>query len=478
MEIILYKGGHKMISNEVDIVFELQQENKFKIKQTTAKERISKLKKLNNVIIENKEEILKAIYNDFKKPEEEVILTEIYPVTTEIKHTIRNLHKWMRDEKVRTPITYFGAKCKIRKESRGVSLIISPWNYPFQLTMDPLVSAISAGNCVIIKPSEYSPATTACIKNIIEKVFDKSEVAVFEGDHNVSKMLLNRPFDNIFFTGSPTVGKIVMEAAAKNLSMITLELGGKSPVIIEESGNLEDAAKKIAWGKTLNAGQTCVAPDYLFVPEDKKDKFIELYIKYINIFFGPMDICEDLKYCRIITKKHYNRIADLIEDAVSKGAKLRFGGIFNEEDNYISPAILTDVSSDSKILEEEIFGPVLPIITYKNINEVITYINSKPKPLALYIFSKDNAAIQKILMNTESGDVLINDVIVHVGNTNLPFGGCNNSGIGKSHGYHGFMAFTHERSIMKQANISTISMFYPPYKNNVKCLIEKFVKYF
>lgn len=469
---------NNQIQQEIDRVFDLQMNNKWKLRETTAKDRIAKLKKLRNYIIKYKEEIQEAMYKDFKKPNEEVLLTEIYPVTSEIKHTIKKLHGWMKDKRVRTPLSHFGAKCKIRKEPRGVSLILSPWNFPFQLTIDPLISAIAAGNCVVIKPSEYTPFTTACMKKMLSEAFGEEEVAVFHGDHVVSQMLLEKPFDNIFFTGSPAVGKIVMAAAAKNLTTVTLELGGKSPVIVDRTADLNEAARRIAWGKCLNAGQICVAPDYLFVPEEKKEEFVSLMKSHINSFYGTIDKnTKDLNYCRIITKKHFSRIVGLIEEAVSKGAKVNIGGYYDENDNLISPTVLTDIPLDSKILEEEIFGPVLPIITYKNINEVVDYINSKPKPLALYVFGKGNENIQNILTHTESGDVVINDVVLHVANTNLPFGGFNNSGIGKTHGYHGFMAFTHERSYLKQGKFSTMTMFYPPFKAGTKGMIEKLIKY-
>lgn len=466
------------IQQEIDRIFNLQMNNKWKLRETNAKERIMRLNKLKNVILKYKEEIQEAIYKDFKKPNEEVLLTEIYPVTSEIKHTIRKLSGWMKDKRVQTPLSHFGAKCKIRREPRGVSLILAPWNFPFQLTIDPLVSAIAAGNCVIIKPSEFSPYTTACMKKMLSETFSEEEVAVFEGDYMVSQMLLEKPFDNIFFTGSPAVGKIVMAAAAKNLTTVTLELGGKSPVIVHESADLEEAAKKVAWGKCLNAGQICVAPDYLMIPESKKEEFVKLLTKYINSYYGTIDKnTKVLNYCRIITKKHFSRIVGLIGEAVDKGGKIKLGGYYDESDNLISPTVLTEVPLDSKILEEEIFGPVLPIVTYKTLNEAIAYINSKPKPLAFYIFAKDKQAINDILIHTESGDVVVNDVILHVANTNLPFGGFNNSGIGKTHGYHGFMAFTHERSYLKQGKFSAMTMFYPPFKEGTKSMIEKLIKY-
>ncbi|WP_368490620.1 aldehyde dehydrogenase family protein [Clostridium sp. BJN0013] len=467
------------IKKEIDRVFNLQVNNKWKLRRSSARDRIKKLKMLKSYIINYMEEIEKALYDDFKKPEEEVLSTEIYPVISEIKHAIKNLHKWMKDKKVKTPIAYFGAVCKIRYESKGVSLIISPWNFPFQLAVSPLVSAIAAGNCVILKPSEYAPFTAECIKKILSCMFEENEVAVFQGDYRISKMLLEKPFENIFFTGSPPVGKMVMEAASKNLATVTLELGGKSPVIIHPSADLDEAARRIVWGKCLNAGQICVAPDYLLIPQDKEEVFVELTIKYIIQYYGTLEKdMENLKYSRIITRGHFLRIKELVEEAVHKGAKIRYGGHFNECDNFIYPTIITDVDLTSKILEEEIFGPVLPIIAYKSIDEAIEYINSKPKPLVIYIFSRDKKTVNYLLDHTESGDAVINDVVVHAANINLPFGGFNNSGMGKSHGYYGFMAFTHERSYMKQGKISTLSIVYPPFGIKTKEIIKKFIKYF
>ncbi|MFL0198518.1 aldehyde dehydrogenase family protein [Clostridium sp. WILCCON 0269] len=467
-----------VLEKEITKVFNLQMNNKQKLRESTAKDRIEKLKKLNNCILNHKTDIINAMYDDFRKPEEEVLMTEIYPVASEIRHTIKSLHKWMKDKKIKTPISFFGTKCRIRHEPYGISLIMSPWNFPFLLTLDPLVSAIAAGNCVIVKPSELSPASSACIKKMLSEIFSEDEVAVFEGDDKVCEALLEKPFDNIFFTGSPSKGKMVMSAASKNLTNVTLELGGKSPVIIDRSADLDIAARRIAWGKCLNAGQICVAPDYLFIPEGKKEEFIKFYIKYTTQYYGNINNAKNMKYCRIINKNHYNRIKELVDEAVSKGAKINFGGFYDETDNYISPTILTDIPTDCKILEEEIFGPVLPIITYNNIDDVVKYVNSKPKPLALYIFSQDNNVTNSLLKKIDSGDTVINDVVLHVANVKMPFGGVSNSGLGKTHGYEGFRAFTHERSYLKQAKKSTMTLCYPPFTKATNYIIEMLIKYF
>lgn len=463
---------------DIERIFNLQKEYKVVLKKTISKDRIAKLNKLMEIIMRRTDEIEKAIYADFRKPAEESLLTEILPVVSSMRHVIKNLNKWMKPKKVKTPIAQYGSKSVIRYEPRGVSLILSPWNFPFQLTMDPLVYAVAAGNCAIIKPSEFSPNTTAVVKSIIEEAFDEREIAVFEGDYRIAQRLLELPFDNIFFTGSPAVGKMVMTAAAKNLTTVTLELGGKSPVIVDASADLEDTAKKIAWGKCLNAGQICIAPDYLFVPRDKEDEFIGLVRKYISKFYGDMKNNTDLKYSSIINTRHFQRIRALVEDAKNRGAKVQVGGDFEETINRITPTVLSEVALDSEIMEEEIFGPVLPVVPYDNLQEVFKHINSKPKPLALYVFAKDKRAVKRILDNTDSGDIAINNVVIHVANANLPFGGFNNSGIGKTHGHHGFMAFTHERSVLTQGRINATEIFYPPFKPNIKSLIKRFMKFF
>jgi aldehyde dehydrogenase (NAD+) len=466
------------MEQEINRIFKLQMEHKWSLKTTSAGERIVKLRNLQKVILKYRSEIVRAVYADFKKPEEEVLITEILPAISEIKHAIKHLSRWMAAKRVRAPITHFGAKCSIRYEPKGVSLVLSPWNFPFQLAVNPIVSAIAAGNTVVLKPSEYSAETSKLLRKLLGEIFEEHEMAVIEGDYKVAEALLELPFDNIFFTGSPAVGRLVMTAAAKHLTPVTLELGGKSPVVITASADIDAAAKKIAWGKCLNAGQICVAPDYALVPEDKVQVFTDKLKYYIYSYYGKLNEGKDsAKYTRIISQRHFVRLRDLIQDALEKGANLICGGHYDEADNFITPTVLTNVSDDAAILEEEIFGPVLPIIAYNDLEEAVKIINSKPKPLALYIFTKDEASGSYILNNTESGDALINDVILHVANVNLPFGGVNNSGLGKSHGHHGFMAFTHERSLMKQGRVSAASALYPPFNDRKRRFIELLMRY-
>jgi aldehyde dehydrogenase (NAD+) len=357
--------------------------------------------------------------------------------------------------------------------------VISPWNYPFYLALTPLISAIGAGNTVILKPSEFTPATSEIIAKLIEIVFVEEEVSVFQGDYKVSELLTELPFDHIFFTGSTQVGKIVMQKAANNLASVTLELGGKSPAIIDESCDIKLSAERILWGKVLNAGQTCVAPDYAFVHKSQLDKFIKGMRESIQVFYetNRKQLIENSDFCRIINKKNFKRLTDLVNDAVDRGAKIEIGGDNDAETNFFHPTVLTNVPEDSDILQEEIFGPILPIIPYENIEDAITFINSRPKPLALYIFSNSDKNIENVLQNTSSGGVAINDVIIHLANSHLPFGGVNHSGHGSYHGIFGFKAFSHERAILRQGLLSTVRLLYPPY-NPVVDKVSEFMKNF
>lgn len=429
-------------------------------------------------IWENKEKIQEAVYNDLRKPPEEVLLTEIYPVVSEIRHVIKNLKKWTKPKKVRTPISLFGAKSYYRFEAKGVVLIISPWNYPFELSIGPLITAIAAGNAVVLKPSELSPHTSGYIKKLVADIFDESEVAVVEGDAVVAQKLLEMGFNHIFFTGSTKVAKAVLKKASETLSSVTLELGGKSPVIIDGKFDIEEAAKKITWGKYLNAGQTCIAPDYVFVKKELLGDFVSHLKHYIKKYYYSDGSGRCSNYCGIINERHFNRLKNVFEVTVKEGAKVCEGGLFVENECYISPTVLTDVGRDSYIMEEEIFGPILPVLTYEKIDDVIEYINSKPAPLVLYVFSRDRKFYRHVINNVISGDCLINDVIAHFANPRLPFGGHNASGIGKSHGYYGFREFSHLRSIMIQPKRTMLQLLYPPYGEFVKKLIEWSTKYF
>ena len=388
---------------------------------------------------------------------------------------------WSKPKKIDAPLTYLGTRAEVRFEPKGVCLIIAPWNFPFNLCIGPLVSCLAAGNTAILKPSELTPHTSTLIKEMIAETFEEDTVAVIEGGAEASTHLLNLPFDHIFFTGSPSIGKIVMKAASSNLTSVTLELGGKSPTIIDATANLTDVAKRIAFGKFLNNGQTCIAPDYVLVEEKIKDKFIEALRTAVLKLFGEQNAITEHSpsYARIVNDRHFSRINLLIQDALQKGAKLEMQGEVNEQTRFIHPMILSDVPTNCLLMEEEIFGPVLPVLTFNSPDEVIHLINSKPKPLALYIFSHSRKFRENILSQTSSGSVVINDCVLQFTHPNLPFGGVNNSGIGKSHGHYGFMAFSNEKPILRQkSGFSSLYFLYPPYTNNMKKLVNILLRWF
>jgi len=465
---------------EIESVFAAQVKNRWNISQTSATERIAKLKKLENWIVNNKQSIRDAIYKDFRKPVVDIYLTEIFTSLAELKHTIKHLKKWTKPHRVKRIMTLITARSWIQYEPRGVVLIIAPWNYPFNLIAIPLISAIAAGNCVILKPSELAKNTSGLISKMIEALFPKDEIAVMEGEKDVAIELLKKPFDHIFFTGSTAVGKKVMAAASKNLSSVTLELGGKSPVVIDETANLSDAAQKIVWSKLMNCGQTCLAPDYLLVNESVLPELVSKLKHFINKFYGAENsdwqTCPD--YARIIDKQHFQRLSEVLNETVQGGAKIEIGGELDETEKYIPPTVLTNITPESAIMEDEIFGPILPILTYTKIDEAINIIRNKPKPLALYVFSKNQQNIDRILTDTSSGGVCINDTVIHFLQINLPFGGVNASGMGRSHGFHGFKTFSNEQAVVKHNRFSPLKLMYPPYTKRVQKLVDLVVKYF
>lgn len=447
------------MEHKIDLVFKSQQGYKYTLRRSKVSERIAKLNTLKKTIEKYEEQLYTALYSDLRKSQFESAVTELIFIYGEIDFAISHLSSWAKPKYVGKTLSNPFSKNRIYYEPKGVCLIIAPWNYPFQLVMSPLISAIAAGNCVMIKPSELSSSTSTVIASIIKEAFDEQEVACFEGDAQVSTALLNLPFDHIFFTGSTEIGKVVMEAASKHLSSVTLELGGKSPTIIDKEVDLQRAAEKIAWGKLVNTGQTCIAPDYVFVHQQQLEEFISLYKKEVEKMFPK----SYNNYGKIISKKHFSRLKSLVDDAIDNGARIDFGGTFDEQQQQIQPIILSKVPSGTKVMEEEIFGPILPIIIYENLDEVIAQINTKSKPLALYIFSKNKANIQKIIKNTSAGGTCVNDVLIHISNPKLPFGGVNGSGMGSSHGFFGFKTFSHERAVVFQSRINFNRLIYPPY---------------
>lgn len=451
------------MEEQIKSVFDLQQKNKFELRKTDAKTRIGKLKLLKQALENTEKEIYAALETDLRKNRFETGVTELFFTYGEIDHAIKKLRAWMRPKSVGRTMANLFASNKIYYEPKGVCLIIAPWNYPLQLIMSPLVSAIAAGNCVMLKPSELSEATAEVISKLIANTFDPKEIACFEGDAEVSTALLKLPFDHIFFTGSTAIGKVVMEAAAKHLSSVTLELGGKSPAIVDEDCDIKKAAEKIAWGKLVNAGQTCIAPDYALISEKKLDDFV-IYFKAAvqKMFFNEANLNKE-DYAKIINPKQFDRLTKLIEEAVKDGAILTCGGKSNEKDLTILPTLLTLVDENNAIMQEEIFGPILPVLIYKDLQEAINFVNRKQKPLALYVFSDSSVNQNKIIKETSAGGTCINDVLVHISNPNLPFGGVNNSGVGSCHGIFGFKTFSHERAVVFQSKLGITKMIYPPY---------------
>jgi aldehyde dehydrogenase (NAD+) len=366
-------------------------------------------------------------------------------------------------------------------EPTGTVLIIAPWNFPFNLAIGPLVSALAAGNTVMLKPSELTVNTAILIERMCEELFDESEVKVVQGGVEETSEILKCPFDHIFFTGSPNVGKIVMRAASENLTSVTLELGGKSPLIVDESANLNDVASKLVWGKYINNGQTCLAPDYVLVPEGSKRQLIELIRLKINEYFNASGegIHRSEDYARIINAKNFQRLVDLLTDAIEKGAEVEAGGHFDKGDLYFEPTVLSNIHPDSRIFNEEIFGPILPVITYQSMDEAVDLVTNKPKPLAYYIFASKGKVIKELNQKISAGTACINDCVIQFLHPYLPFGGVNNSGIGKSHGHSGFLAFSNEKPMLKQkTGITALKPLYPPYSGVVKNMVDLLMKHF
>lgn len=419
--------------------------------------RIEQLKKLKQSIINNESELYDALWHDLHKSKQEAYLTELSIVLQEIDYHIRNLKKWSKTKRVFTPIHLLPSSSSIIYEPLGTALIISPWNYPLQLLFNPLVGAISAGNCAVLKPSPHTEKTVLIMDKIIKETFDSKYIYLMQGEGEVVDVLLKQRFDIIFFTGSPSFGKVVMAAAAKHLTPVVLELGGKSPVIVDKDADLKIAAKRIIWGKTINAGQTCIAPDYLFVHKSIKEEFINCIKISLEELFGA-DIKSSNNYARIVNDSRFNTLKQYLND----GTPI-VGGDCDKSENYISPTILDNVSLESNVMQDEIFGPILPIITFDNIEEPISHINSNEKPLALYYFGKKNKA-KEIINCCTSGGACINDTIIHVANHNLPFGGVGNSGMGKYHGKESFIIFSNQRGVVNSKTWIDLAFRYPPYK--------------
>lgn len=436
--------------------------------------RKQRLRALNSWIHRNAQQLREAAHQDLRKPQVEFDTIEALYVLNEIKTAVNKLDDWTRPRLVDATIEMIGTRSSIRYEPKGVCLIMAPWNYPFSLCIGPLVSALAAGNAVMVKPSELTPSTSAIIRRLCTEIFDPSLVFVVEGGAQVAAELLKLPFDHIFFTGSPGVAKLVMKSAADHLASVTLELGGKSPAIVTASARIDDAAERIAVSKFVNAGQTCVAPDYVLVDESVAERFVQQLIRATGRAFND-------KTCfpKIVSRRHFDRLNELMLDAVEQGVKVELQGGVDETDHRFYPTILSNVSLSSRIMQEEIFGPILPVLTFAELDQAIAQVNALPKPLGLYAFTQSKRESELLLRKTSSGGVCVNDCAIQFLHHRLPFGGVGPSGIGKAHGYSGFLTFSNEKPVLKQRNgFTTVKLFYPPYTVRIQKLLKTFVKLF
>ncbi len=427
------------------------------------------LRALERLIHENNKHLIRALHADLGKPAAEAWISELSTVLSELANAGRNLERWAAAERVPSPLAAWPSRSAIVREPYGVVLIISPWNYPLQLTLAPLIGAIAAGNCAVIKPSEISATTSAVLAGLLPRYLDPGCFAVFEGGADVAQELLAQRFDSIFFTGSTAVGRVVMKAAAEHLTPVTLELGGKSPCIVADDADLRVAARQVAFGKFLNAGQTCIAPDYVLVSRDRKDALIDELRKAIRSFYGS-DPKRSPDYGRIIDLRHFDRLEALLRDGT-----IAAGGERDRDNRYIAPTVLTDVPRDAPVLEEEIFGPILPVLEVGGIDEAIACVNARPKPLALYLFTQDRALADRVVNATSSGGVSVNGTLLHYLNPRLPFGGVGPSGIGAYHGRFGFETFSHRRAVLQKNSRVDLGLGYPPFTRTKLAILKRLI---
>ncbi|TSA26346.1 MAG: aldehyde dehydrogenase [Bacteroidetes bacterium] len=455
-----------------DVVQIIQRHREFYHSRQTldVRYRIRQLTTLRDLILAFEERIYEALWKDLRKSRFEVYTTEIGMVLSEISLHLRHIRRWSRPERVPSnQLIHFWSSGRIIRQPYGVVLIIAPWNFPFLLQLHPLVGAISAGNCAALKPSEYAPHTAAVVREMLSAGFPDAYISVHEGDAGFSRKLLEGKWDYIFFTGSQRVARLVMTAAAGNLTPVSLELGGKSPCIVESDANLQVAATRISWGKFLNAGQMCIAPDYLFVHTSVKEEFLSRLTEQIRRFFGD-DPKQSIAYGRIITQEKTERLVQLLQQST-----VLCGGEADPQDRYLAPTVVGNITPEHQLMQEEIFGPILPVLEYQSIDTVIAYINAGAKPLALYYFTEDKRKEKELLLRTSSGGACINDTLIHFANPRLPFGGVGESGIGRYHGKYSFETFSHRRSVMKKVTWIDIPLRYPPYGNRLK-LIKRLLK--
>jgi len=454
---------------EVRRLFDAQVANRWTISTSAAAQRVERLTRLRAALRQRRLELLEAVHGDFGKQAVEAELTEYLPVIEELSVAISDLAGWMKPRRVGTPFTLLGSRSELRTEAKGVVLVLAPWNYPFGLALSPVVAALAAGNTVMLRPSEKTPRTARFIHDLLAGVFPENEVAVLVGDRSVADALLELPFDHILFTGSPGVGRKVMAAAARHLTPVTLELGGKSPAFVDETADIELTAERLAWSKFINAGQTCLAPDYVLVHESVAGRLEEALRAAVERFYGSDEETRlrSTDLASLVDAASVGRLERAVQEAVARGARVVVGGRVDVSGRRMSPTVLADVSEESAVMAEEIFGPVLPLLRYRDLGEAIRRVQGRQKPLGLYVFSRSKAQVEQVLGATTAGGTCINTALLHYANPNLPFGGIGESGMGSYHGRWGFEALSHHRAVLRQVTWASTSLFYPPYTSKV-----------
>ena len=446
-------------------LFEGLRAHRWELAKRTVKERLARLDRFRAALLEHRERLAQAAFRDFRKPAAEFDLTELQPVLMELAHTRAHLADWLAPRAVPTPMMLAGTRAEVRYEPRGVVLVLGAWNYPFHLTAAPIIPAVAAGNAVLVRPSEKAPHSAEALAAVVASAFDPREVALVTGGVAVADALLELPFDHFFFTGSTRIGKRVMQKAAEHLASVTLELGGKSPAIVDETADVGAAAERIGWGKFVNAGQTCVAPDYVLVHASKQDAFVEALRRAVEKMYGATEEARKASpdFARMIDDGALRRLKALFDRTVAQGARVELGGTIDAEQRYFAPTVLTGVAPDSPVMEEELFGPLLPVLTFNTLDEACELSRRWGKPLALYVFSKRGANVETVLGRTTAGGTVVNNTIIHLANPDLPFGGVGGSGRGSYHGEAAIRALSHERAVLHQGRPALLKMLYPPY---------------
>lgn len=451
------------------------------VRATGPAEREAKLERMIDALGTYRNQIQEALHADFRRAPVEADLIDVKTVIDEARYAIDHLATWMQPTPVGTPTLYTGTHSSVHYEPKGVVLIMAPWNYPVNLTLGPLVGAIAAGNCAVLKPSEHAPHTAALIRDLVDEVYDPREITVVTGGPDVAEALTHQPFDHIYFTGNPAIGRRVMRAAADHLTSVTLELGGKSPAVVDAHADLEGAARRIAWCKFTNAGQTCIAPDYVLVHERVHAPLLERLQEAIHTFYGPTPRAqrETDDYARLIHADHFDTMIDLLQSALEAGSSVATGGEHDRASRYVAPTLLTDVPLDTAIMQKEIFGPLLPVIPFESLDEALQIVDDRSPPLSLYLFTEREETVDRVLSDTTAGSTCINEGFLHFNNPALPFGGKGESGIGRGHGVRWFQAFSNERAVLHRTyGGQLVNLFYPPYDGFTRRLVNWVLRFF